>query len=167
MHQRHYHLLNAGSQIQQDALAVISFTPDVPPLSVWMKVHLGNGPQTTGSLCSTQPREAANRLAEWTLTLSQYECTIEHHSTKVYGNAYALSRSPIGSDDNFNREEEPANVNTVCNVKEFSHQLNPVKPKLNAQHNAQQRSTSSLKCNAALKMDSQVGSKMRWNNPRS
>ena len=87
---------------------------------------------------------AANRLARWALTLSQYEYTVEYRSTKDHGNADALSRLPVGSDDDFDREEERADVSIVCNVRELSRQLNPVKPKLIAQETAKDQVLSKV-----------------------
>ena len=51
------------------------------------------------------PMLAANRLARWSLMLSQYDYTIEYRSTKQHGNADALSRLSVGPDLSFNEEE--------------------------------------------------------------
>ena len=77
--------------------------------------------------------------------LSQYEYTVEYWSTKDHGNADALSRLPVGGDD-FDREEERADVSIVCNVRELSRQLNPVKPKLIAQETAKDQVLSKVQC---------------------
>ena len=89
------------------------------------------------------PTIAANRLAWWALTLSQYEYTMEYWSTKDHGNADALSHLPVGSDDD-DRNEERADISIVCNVRELSHQLNPVKPKLIAQETAKDQVLSKV-----------------------
>ena len=68
--------------------------------------------------------------------LSQYEYTMGYRSTKDHGNVDTLSRLPVGGDEDFNREKERADVSVVCNVRELSRQLNPVKPKLIAQETA-------------------------------
>lgn len=88
---------------------------------------------------------AANRLARWALTLSQYEYTVEYRSTKDHGNADALSRLPIGGDDDFDREEERADVNVICNVRELSQQLNPLKPQLIAQDTSKDQILSQVR----------------------
>ena len=76
------------------------------------------------------PAMAANRLAQWTLLLRQYEYRIEYGKTTDHGNADALSRLPAGTDVIFDREEDQADTSTVCLVKHASLQLDPVKPKL-------------------------------------
>ena len=54
-------------------------------------------------------------------------------TTKDQTNADALSLLLVGADDHVDREEEKADVNIVCYVRELSRQLNPIKPKLIAQ----------------------------------
>ena len=61
---------------------------------------------------------------------------MESYSTKDHGNASALSSLPQGGDNDFDREEEQADVSIVFNVGELSHQLNHIKPKLIAQETA-------------------------------
>ena len=76
------------------------------------------------------------RLARSALALNQYEYTVKYQSTRAHRNTDALSRLPIGGDDYFKREEEQADASIVFNVKELSHQLNPVQPKLITQKTA-------------------------------
>ena len=75
------------------------------------------------------PTLAANCLARWALTLSQYDYSIEYRKTSEHGNADTLSRLPVGKDIQFDREEETADISTVCtiHVQIISQQLNPVK----------------------------------------
>ena len=47
------------------------------------------------------PMLSANRLARWSLMLSQYDYTIEYRSTKQHGYTDALSRLPVGPDLSF------------------------------------------------------------------
>ena len=60
------------------------------------------------------PVLAANRLARWSLMLSQHNYTIEYRPTKQHGNADALSRLPAGPDLSFDGEEGD---NTVCTIR--------------------------------------------------
>ena len=71
---------------------------------------------------------------------------MEYCSTKYHGNADSLSHLLVGNDDDFNREEEQADVSVVCNVRELSRQLNPVKPKLIAQETAKDQVLSKVQC---------------------
>ena len=71
------------------------------------------------------PVLAANRLARWSLMLSQYNYTIEYHPTKQHGNADALSRLPAGPDLSFDGEEGDNDVDTVCTIRTISSQLQP------------------------------------------
>ena len=76
------------------------------------------------------PAIAANRLARWALTLSQYAYTIEYRKTSDHGNADALSRPPQGEEISFDRKEEKEEVSTVLTIKQVSLQLNPTAPGL-------------------------------------
>ena len=76
------------------------------------------------------PALAANRLARWALTLSQYDYSIEYRKTGDHGNADALRRFSIDPDNDFDEEEEEENTNTVNTVKTVSLQLNPVDSEL-------------------------------------
>ena len=71
------------------------------------------------------PILAANRLARWALTLSQYDYTIEYRNTSKHGNADALSRLPVGPDANFDEEEDERDVDTVCLINTVSRQIKP------------------------------------------
>ena len=71
------------------------------------------------------PVLAANRLARWSLMLSQYNCTIEYRPTKQHGNADALSRLPAGPYLSVDGEEGDNDVDTVCTIMTISSQLQP------------------------------------------
>ena len=127
------------SQIQKEALAIIfalnkfhqflygrSFilVTDHKPLIVLF------GPT------KATPALAANRLARWALTLSQYQYTIEYRKTCDHSNADALSRLPVGPDASFDEEEDEADVDTVCTIKTVSLQLDPTDPGTMAKESA-------------------------------
>ena len=82
------------------------------------------------------PALAANRLARWALTLSQYQYTIEYRKTCDHGNADALSRLPVGPDASFDEGEDDADVDTVCTIKTVSLQLDPTDPGTMAKESA-------------------------------
>eukprot|EP00731_Ephydatia_muelleri_P034369 Em0057g1a len=82
------------------------------------------------------PALAANRLARWALTLSQYQYTIEYRKTCDHSNADALSRLPVGPDARFDEEEDNADVDTVCIIKTVSLQLDPTDPGTMAKESA-------------------------------
>ena len=65
---------------------------------------------------------APNRLARWSLMLSQYDYTLEYRSTKQHGNADALSRLPVGPDLLFDGDND---VDTVCTIRVINFQLQP------------------------------------------
>ena len=74
------------------------------------------------------PALAANRLARWALTLSQYDYRIEFRKSTDHGNADALSRLPSASDEIFDREENQADMDSVCLIKQVSLQIKPTDP---------------------------------------
>eukprot|EP00731_Ephydatia_muelleri_P006745 Em0003g993a len=82
------------------------------------------------------PALAANRLARWALTLSQYQYTIEYRKTCDHSNADALNRLPVGPDARFDEEEDNADVDTVCIIKTVSLQLDPTDPGTMAKESA-------------------------------
>ena len=71
------------------------------------------------------PALAANRLSRWALLLNQYNYIIEHRSGKQHQNADALSRLPVGPDDEFDQMEDIEDVDVVCTIHTISRQLNP------------------------------------------
>ena len=121
------------SQIQKEALAVIFALKKFHQFLYGRQFILVTDHKPLVAMFSPTkgtPALAANRLARWALTLSQYDYTIEYRSTKDHGNADALSRLPHGTDISFDRAEDQEEVNTVCSVKLVSEQINPAEPGL-------------------------------------
>ncbi|KAK3754202.1 hypothetical protein RRG08_028167 [Elysia crispata] len=59
------------------------------------------------------PALAANRLARWAVTLSQYDYSIEYRQSSKHGNTDALSRLPSGPDTAFDEREGDADIDSV------------------------------------------------------
>ena len=72
------------------------------------------------------PPLAANRLARWALWLNQFDYSIEYRKTTKHGNADALSRLPMGSDIDFEREESGEDLDIVCAIRVLSLQVKPL-----------------------------------------
>ena len=69
------------------------------------------------------PTLAANRLARWALTISQYDYIIEYRKSEDHGNADALSRLPIGEDADFDIKEDESDTFSVCTIHTISDRL--------------------------------------------
>ena len=111
------------SQIQKEALSIIFALSKYHHYLYGRKFILVTDHKPLLSLfgpCSETPKLAANRLARWALTLSQYDYTIEYRNTKHHGNADALSRLPTGPDDIFDGEEMENNTDTVCVIQSIN-----------------------------------------------
>ncbi|XP_043063527.1 uncharacterized protein K02A2.6-like [Drosophila ficusphila] len=71
------------------------------------------------------PLMTSNRLQRWAIILLAYKFDIQYRSTSAHGNADALSRLPVGTDPDFDKEEEachtvvevstPINSELICN----------------------------------------------------
>lgn len=82
------------------------------------------------------PALAANRLARWALTLSQYDYTIEYRQSAKHGNAVALSRLPEGPDIVFDRKEGGEDMDSVFTIRTISRQIKPTDPGVVAKESA-------------------------------
>ena len=75
------------SQIHKEALAVVC-TQEALSISLWKALHFGLRSQTLLALFGPSketPLLAANRLARWTLMLSQYDYSVEFRKTVKMG----------------------------------------------------------------------------------
>ena len=118
-------------QIQKEALAIIFALKKFHQFLYGRKFTVVTDHKALTSMFAPNkgtPALAANRLARWALLLSQYEYEIEYRKTNKHGNADALSRLPIGLDVEFDREEDDADVDIVCTIKNIGSQLNPTDP---------------------------------------
>ena len=119
------------SQIQKEALAIIFALSKFHQFLYGRKFILVTDHKPLLNLFSpTQPTPAlaANRLARWSLTLSQYDYTIEYRKSSAHGNADALSRLPAGPDTAFDNKEDGDDTHSVCTINSISRQLNPTDP---------------------------------------
>ena len=116
------------SQVQKEALPVIYGIQKFHQFLYGRRFTLITDHKPLLALFNPQkgtPSMAANRLARWALTLNQYDYSIEYRRTSEHGNADALSRLPVGEDVQFDKEQEAADISTVCTIKSLSQQLNP------------------------------------------
>ena len=84
-------------QIQKEALSIIFALKKFHQFLYCRKVILVTEHKPLISIFgpnTTTPVLAVNRLARWSLMLSQYNYTIEYRPTKQHGNADAFSRLP-------------------------------------------------------------------------
>ena len=108
------------SQIQKEALAIIFGLSKFHQFLYGRRFILVTDHKPLIALFGPSkpiPALAANRLARWALTLSQYDYAIEYRKTSAHGNADALSRLPVGDDPSFDREETGADSTTICTIK--------------------------------------------------
>ena len=120
------------SQIQKEALAIIFGLSKFHQFLYGRRFILVTDHKPLIALFGPSkpiPALAANRLARWALTLSQYDYAIEYRKTSAHGNADALSRLPVGDDPSFDREETGADSTTICTIKIINSQLAPTDPK--------------------------------------
>jgi hypothetical protein len=116
------------SQIQKEALSIVFALKKFHQYLYGRKFVLVTDHKPLLALfgpTKATPALAANRLARWALLLSQYDYNVEYRPTNKHGNADALSRLPMGPDDDFDREESVEDTNTICTVKTISCQLDP------------------------------------------
>ena len=128
MHPRHSDTQRRYSQVQKEALSVIYGIQKFHHFFYGRKFILITDHKPLLALFNPQkgtPSMAANRLARWALTLSQYDYSIEYRRTSEHGNADALSRLPVREDVQFDKEQEAAHISTVCTIQTLSQQLNP------------------------------------------
>ncbi|RUS91013.1 hypothetical protein EGW08_001230 [Elysia chlorotica] len=120
------------SQIQKEALAIIFGLHKFHQFLYGRKFILITDHKPLIALFGPTkpiPALAANRLARWALTLSQYDYKIEYRKTADHGNADALSRLPMGADSSFDREENGADSTTICTIKLINSQMTTADPK--------------------------------------
>ena len=119
------------SQIQKEALAIIFSLAKFHQYLYGRKFILVTDHKPLICIFGTgkgAPALAANRLARWALTLSQYDYRIEFRKSTDHGNADAISRLPSGPDEIFDREENQADMDSVCLIKQVSLQIKPTDP---------------------------------------
>ena len=82
------------------------------------------------------PALAANRLARWALTLSQYDYLVEYRQSTKHGNADALSRLPSGPDPAFDKKEGGEDMDSILTIKTISRQIRPTDARVVAKESA-------------------------------
>lgn len=119
------------SQIHKEALAIIFALSKFHQFLYGRKFIVVTDHKPLLSLFSPDkatPALAANRLARWALTLSQYDYTIEYRQSAKHGNADALSRLPSGPDPEFDKREGGEDMDSVFTILAISRQIRPTDP---------------------------------------
>ena len=127
------------SQIQKEALAIIFALTKFHHFLYGRKFIVVTDHKPLLSLFNPSkatPALAANRLARWALTLSQYEYKIEYRQSTKHGNADALSRLPSGPDHTFDAKEGDEDMDSVFTIKTISRQIQPTDPGVVAKESA-------------------------------
>ena len=111
------------SQIQKEALSIIFALRKFRQYLHARKFILVTDHQPLLALFSPNkatPALAANRLARWALMLGQYSYTMKYRKTSAHGNADALSRLPMGHDEQFDEGEDENDINIVSAIHTLS-----------------------------------------------
>ena len=119
------------SQIHKEALAIIFALTKFHQFLYARKFILVTDHKPLLNIFSPHkatPALAANRLARWAVTLSQYDYSIEYRQSSKHGNADALSRLPSGPDTAFDEREGDADMDSVCTVRIISTQIRSTDP---------------------------------------
>ena len=127
------------SQIHKEALAIIFALTKFHHFLYGRKFIVVADHKPLISLFSPNkatPALAANRLARWALTLSQYDYLIEYRQSTKHGNADALSRLPSGPDLAFDKKEGGEDMDSIFTIKTISRQIRPTDARLVAKESA-------------------------------
>ena len=140
------------SQIHKEALAIIFALTKFHHFLYGKKFIVVTDHKPLVSLFSPNkatPALAANRLARWALTLSQYDYLIEYRQSTKHGNADALSRLPSGPDPAFDKKEGCEDMDSIFTVKTISRQIRPTDARVVATESAKDPVVSAVRgyCN--------------------
>nr|CAB3223623.1 uncharacterized protein K02A2.6-like [Phallusia mammillata] len=116
------------SQIQKKALAIVYALKKFYQYLFGRKFILMTDHKPLLSLFGPNkatPALAANRLARWALFLNQFSYDIVYRKTSEHQNTDVLSRLPVGQDPVFDGKESAHDVDTVCNIRTLSLQVQP------------------------------------------
>ena len=105
------------AQIQKEALGIVFGVQKFKQYLLGRKFKLQTDHKPLLSIFHPQkgiPEVAASRLQRWAITLSAYDYEVQYKLSAQHGNADALSRLPLESEDGAGNEEEEI----VCLIEE-------------------------------------------------